>query len=144
MNIFVNNVSDSYSELSYEFLMQCAKGPFAKRPPADWDRIQKECPNIVRKVVVDENANDVLPCTNDYTNATRSNNRKSLIDNEFASPFQNNFDGSKQAHNSMNNNNNNTELKYFFELDYGSTQSCYYSNARPKINMNAFKRIIQF
>lgn len=30
--------------------MECAKGPFAKRPPADWDRIQKECPNIIRKV----------------------------------------------------------------------------------------------
>ncbi|XP_061937946.1 eukaryotic translation initiation factor 4E-binding protein Mextli isoform X4 [Apis cerana] len=25
------------------------EGPYAKRPPADWVRIQKECPNIVRK-----------------------------------------------------------------------------------------------
>ncbi|XP_014204232.1 eukaryotic translation initiation factor 4E-binding protein Mextli isoform X2 [Copidosoma floridanum] len=51
------------TELSYEFLMQCAKGPFAKRPPADWDRIQKEHPNIVRKVqdtrVITNNANDI-------------------------------------------------------------------------------------
>nr|XP_012148055.1 PREDICTED: uncharacterized protein LOC100882061 isoform X5 [Megachile rotundata]XP_012148119.1 PREDICTED: uncharacterized protein LOC100882061 isoform X5 [Megachile rotundata]XP_012148177.1 PREDICTED: uncharacterized protein LOC100882061 isoform X5 [Megachile rotundata]XP_012148248.1 PREDICTED: uncharacterized protein LOC100882061 isoform X5 [Megachile rotundata]XP_012148306.1 PREDICTED: uncharacterized protein LOC100882061 isoform X5 [Megachile rotundata] len=36
-------------ELTYEFLMQCSTGPYAKRPPADWARIQKECPNIVRK-----------------------------------------------------------------------------------------------
>ncbi|XP_020287318.1 eukaryotic translation initiation factor 4E-binding protein Mextli isoform X2 [Pseudomyrmex gracilis] len=35
-------------ELTYEFLLLCASGPYAKRPPADWARIQKECPNIVR------------------------------------------------------------------------------------------------
>ncbi|KAJ8670562.1 hypothetical protein QAD02_001821 [Eretmocerus hayati] len=39
-------------ELSYEFLMQCAKGPFAKRPPVDWEIIQKECPNIIRKAPI--------------------------------------------------------------------------------------------
>ncbi|XP_011496495.1 PREDICTED: uncharacterized protein LOC105361091 [Ceratosolen solmsi marchali] len=43
---------ESSRELSYEFLMQCAKGPFAKRPPPDWERIQKESPNIVRKVPI--------------------------------------------------------------------------------------------
>ncbi|XP_032455373.1 eukaryotic translation initiation factor 4E-binding protein Mextli isoform X11 [Nasonia vitripennis] len=48
--------NDSSRELSYEFLMQCAKGPFAKRPPADWDRIQKECPNIVRKHAASKDA----------------------------------------------------------------------------------------
>ncbi|XP_051156306.1 eukaryotic translation initiation factor 4E-binding protein Mextli isoform X5 [Leptopilina boulardi] len=37
-------------ELSYEFLMMCSEGPYAKRAPADWARIQKECPNIIRKV----------------------------------------------------------------------------------------------
>lgn len=37
-------------ELSYDFLMMCSEGPYAKRAPADWARIQKECPNIVRKV----------------------------------------------------------------------------------------------
>ncbi|XP_063993021.1 eukaryotic translation initiation factor 4E-binding protein Mextli isoform X3 [Diachasmimorpha longicaudata] len=37
-------------ELTYEFLLLCATGPYAKRPPADWDRIQKECPTIIRKV----------------------------------------------------------------------------------------------
>lgn len=37
-------------ELTYEFLLLCAKGPYAKRIPANWGRIQKECPNIVRKV----------------------------------------------------------------------------------------------
>ncbi|XP_077275056.1 eukaryotic translation initiation factor mextil isoform X2 [Temnothorax americanus] len=36
-------------ELTYEFLLLCASGPYAKRPPTDWARIQKECPNIVRK-----------------------------------------------------------------------------------------------
>ncbi|XP_011297955.1 uncharacterized protein mxt isoform X2 [Fopius arisanus] len=36
-------------ELTYEFLLLCATGPYAKRPPADWDRIQKECPTIIRK-----------------------------------------------------------------------------------------------
>lgn len=36
--------------LSYEFLLQCSTGPYAKRVPADWARIQEECPNIVRKV----------------------------------------------------------------------------------------------
>ncbi|XP_003487170.1 eukaryotic translation initiation factor mextil isoform X2 [Bombus vancouverensis nearcticus] len=36
-------------ELTYEFLLLCSTGPYAKRPPADWARIQKECPNIVRK-----------------------------------------------------------------------------------------------
>lgn len=43
-------VTDSTRELSYEILMTCSKGPYAKRPPADWGRIQKECPEIVRKV----------------------------------------------------------------------------------------------
>ncbi|XP_034176294.1 eukaryotic translation initiation factor mextil isoform X4 [Osmia lignaria lignaria] len=36
-------------ELTYEFLLLCSTGPYATRPPADWARIQKECPNIVRK-----------------------------------------------------------------------------------------------
>jgi len=49
-------------ELTYEFLLLCASGPYAKRPPADWARIQKECPNIVRKVpLCDRNAN-LIPC----------------------------------------------------------------------------------
>ncbi|XP_024880580.1 eukaryotic translation initiation factor 4E-binding protein Mextli isoform X2 [Temnothorax curvispinosus] len=39
-------------ELTYEFLLLCASGPYAKRPPADWARIQKECPNIVRKAPI--------------------------------------------------------------------------------------------
>ncbi|XP_011329101.1 eukaryotic translation initiation factor 4E-binding protein Mextli isoform X2 [Ooceraea biroi] len=39
-------------ELTYEFLLLCASGPYAKRPPADWTRIQKECPNIVRKAPI--------------------------------------------------------------------------------------------
>ncbi|CAL1678325.1 unnamed protein product [Lasius platythorax] len=39
-------------ELTYEFLLLCATGPYAKRPPADWARIQKECPNIVRKAPI--------------------------------------------------------------------------------------------
>ncbi|XP_070172449.1 eukaryotic translation initiation factor 4E-binding protein Mextli isoform X4 [Polyergus mexicanus] len=39
-------------ELTYEFLLLCATGPYAKRPPADWARIQKECPNIVRKASI--------------------------------------------------------------------------------------------
>ncbi|XP_034937319.1 eukaryotic translation initiation factor 4E-binding protein Mextli isoform X2 [Chelonus insularis] len=39
-------------EISYELLLLCAKGPYAKRPPANWTRIQKECPNIVRKVPI--------------------------------------------------------------------------------------------
>lgn len=30
--------------------MMCSEGPYAKRAPADWARIQKECPNIIRKV----------------------------------------------------------------------------------------------
>lgn len=30
--------------------MMCSEGPYAKRAPADWARIQQECPNIVRKV----------------------------------------------------------------------------------------------
>ncbi|CAL7935907.1 unnamed protein product [Xylocopa violacea] len=36
-------------ELTYEFLLLCSTGPYAQRPPADWARIRKECPNIVRK-----------------------------------------------------------------------------------------------
>ncbi|KAF3425918.1 hypothetical protein E2986_12697 [Frieseomelitta varia] len=37
------------------------EGPYAKRPPADWARIQKECPNIVRKVhQCDTNANHLM------------------------------------------------------------------------------------
>ncbi|XP_029164639.1 eukaryotic translation initiation factor 4E-binding protein Mextli isoform X3 [Nylanderia fulva] len=39
-------------ELTYEFLLLCATGPYAKRPPTDWARIQKECPNIVRKAPI--------------------------------------------------------------------------------------------
>ncbi|XP_051156303.1 eukaryotic translation initiation factor 4E-binding protein Mextli isoform X2 [Leptopilina boulardi] len=39
-------------ELSYEFLMMCSEGPYAKRAPADWARIQKECPNIIRKAPI--------------------------------------------------------------------------------------------
>ncbi|KAK0180454.1 hypothetical protein PV327_006094 [Microctonus hyperodae] len=39
-------------ELTYEFLLLCAKGPYAKRIPANWGRIQKECPNIVRKSLI--------------------------------------------------------------------------------------------
>ncbi|XP_012230384.1 eukaryotic translation initiation factor 4E-binding protein Mextli isoform X2 [Linepithema humile] len=39
-------------ELTYEFLLLCASGPYAKRPPTDWARIQKECPNIVRKAPI--------------------------------------------------------------------------------------------
>lgn len=48
-------------ELTYEFLLLCSTGPYAKRPPADWARIQKECPNIVRKVhQCDTNANHLM------------------------------------------------------------------------------------
>lgn len=36
--------------MSYELLLLCAKGPYAKRPPANWARIKEECPNIIRKV----------------------------------------------------------------------------------------------
>ncbi|CAB0033788.1 unnamed protein product [Trichogramma brassicae] len=43
---------DLTRELSYEFLMQCAKGPFARHPPADWERIQRECPAICRKAPI--------------------------------------------------------------------------------------------
>ncbi|XP_076670853.1 eukaryotic translation initiation factor mextil isoform X3 [Andrena cerasifolii] len=39
-------------ELTYEFLLLCSTGPYAKRPPVDWARIQKECPNIVRKAPI--------------------------------------------------------------------------------------------
>ncbi|XP_076168737.1 eukaryotic translation initiation factor mextil isoform X3 [Ptiloglossa arizonensis] len=39
-------------ELTYEFLLLCSTGPYAKRPPTDWARIQKECPNIVRKAPI--------------------------------------------------------------------------------------------
>ncbi|XP_053983080.1 eukaryotic translation initiation factor 4E-binding protein Mextli isoform X4 [Hylaeus anthracinus] len=39
-------------ELTYEFLLLCSTGPYAKRPPADWARIQKECPNIIRKAPI--------------------------------------------------------------------------------------------
>ncbi|XP_011699369.1 PREDICTED: uncharacterized protein LOC105456775 isoform X2 [Wasmannia auropunctata] len=39
-------------ELTYELLLLTASGPFAKRPPADWARIQRECPNIVRKAPI--------------------------------------------------------------------------------------------
>ncbi|XP_014599754.1 PREDICTED: uncharacterized protein LOC106784565 isoform X2 [Polistes canadensis] len=39
-------------ELTYEFLLLCSTGPYAKRPPANWARIQKECPNIVRKAPI--------------------------------------------------------------------------------------------
>lgn len=53
-------------ELTYEFLLLCSTGPYAKRPPADWVRIQKECPNIVRKVhQCDTNANHLM-----YNNVT--------------------------------------------------------------------------
>ncbi|XP_014471594.1 PREDICTED: uncharacterized protein LOC106742821 isoform X1 [Dinoponera quadriceps] len=50
-----SNLSDAVPEareLTYEFLLLCATGPYAKRPPADWARIQKECPNIVRKAPI--------------------------------------------------------------------------------------------
>ncbi|XP_016840519.1 eukaryotic translation initiation factor 4E-binding protein Mextli isoform X2 [Nasonia vitripennis] len=129
--------NDSSRELSYEFLMQCAKGPFAKRPPADWDRIQKECPNIVRKVQ-DDNANDVLSCTFN-TNKTHFNNRKSFINNEFASPFQNNFGYFNQQPCNMANNekNNNTEFnpEICDNIVYGK---------RTTINFNAFDKIMHF
>ncbi|XP_076291862.1 eukaryotic translation initiation factor mextil isoform X3 [Lasioglossum baleicum] len=39
-------------ELTYEFLLLCSTGPYAKQPPVDWARIQKECPNIVRKTPI--------------------------------------------------------------------------------------------
>ncbi|XP_015608855.1 eukaryotic translation initiation factor 4E-binding protein Mextli isoform X3 [Cephus cinctus] len=39
-------------ELTYEFLLQCSTGPYAKRAPVDWARIQKECPSIVRKAPI--------------------------------------------------------------------------------------------
>ncbi|XP_033232215.1 eukaryotic translation initiation factor 4E-binding protein Mextli isoform X2 [Belonocnema kinseyi] len=39
-------------ELTYEFLLMCSTGPYAKRAPVDWTRIQKECPNIVRKAPI--------------------------------------------------------------------------------------------
>lgn len=58
-------------ELTYEFLLLCASGPYAKRPPADWARIQKECPNIVRKVpLCDSNANHI-PCNTFCVNLPR-------------------------------------------------------------------------
>lgn len=44
----------------------CSTGPYAKRAPVDWARIQKECPNIVRKVR-DRNDN-YINCGTDDTN----------------------------------------------------------------------------
>lgn len=48
-------------ELSYEFLMQCSKGPYAKQPPQDWERMQREFPAIVKKVDLsfDDNNNNI-------------------------------------------------------------------------------------
>lgn len=117
--------------------MQCAKGPFAKRPPADWDRIQKECPNIVRKVQ-DDNANDVLSCTFD-TNKTHFNDRKSFINDIFASPFQNNFGYFNQQPRDVKNDekNNNNEL---------NPETCdnLVNGKKPTINFNAFDKIMHF
>lgn len=120
--------------------MQCAKGPFAKRPPADWDRIQKECPNIVRKVQ-DDNANDALSCTYSTNNNTHSNDRKSFINNEFASPFQNNFGYfNQQPFNVTNNaNNNNNTFNTFPKINDGII-----NDKRPTINFNAFDKIMHY
>ncbi|XP_015608856.1 eukaryotic translation initiation factor 4E-binding protein Mextli isoform X4 [Cephus cinctus] len=60
-------------ELTYEFLLQCSTGPYAKRAPVDWARIQKECPSIVRKVHLgDSNANHL---TYDTFNGNTNRNR---------------------------------------------------------------------
>ncbi|XP_008555908.1 eukaryotic translation initiation factor 4E-binding protein Mextli isoform X2 [Microplitis demolitor] len=45
----INNRQNDNREMSYELLLLCAKGPYAKRPPANWVRIKEECPNIIRK-----------------------------------------------------------------------------------------------
>ncbi|CAD6242196.1 GSCOCG00009444001-RA-CDS [Cotesia congregata] len=45
----INNRRNENREMSYELLLLCAKGPYAKRPPANWARIKEECPNIIRK-----------------------------------------------------------------------------------------------
>ena len=112
--------------------MQCAKGPFAKRPPVDWDRIQKECPNIVRKV--QDNITNSVFTRKDYD--TNTLNHKIFIDKTAS---QNNVSPYfKEKTNYFNNNN--TELKSFNSMnDSLITTGC--CDSRPKYN---FKKIARF
>lgn len=120
---YVKNVlSDSSRELSYEFLMQCAKGPFAKRPPADWDRIQKDCPSIVRKVqnmAVDDNANTVS--THAHESPTNTTHFRD----------SNNFRKSPIQYQNYNYN------------DYRYGQKTYHSNKNHMGSENSFDEIIE-
>lgn len=52
--------------MSYELLLLCAKGPYAKRPPANWVRIKEECPNIIRKVETRRSTDNSFMRTNFY------------------------------------------------------------------------------
>ena len=46
----ITRFSEGIQQFTTEFLLLISKGPFAKQAPADWARVQKECPAIVRKV----------------------------------------------------------------------------------------------
>lgn len=55
--------------------MQCSKGPYAKRPPADWDRIQTEFPSIIHKVQsFNKNGGEVKIHSDDNANIASCHN----------------------------------------------------------------------
>lgn len=126
--------------------MQCAKGPFAKRPPADWDRIQKECPNIVRKVQavqIDTNANNVFACTNyGNTNIALSKDPNSLFNNvsNAQSPINSNNNHTVQLTSNINWNNNNTYDQFCGE----QAKSVLYNGTNPSVNMDRLAKIMSY
>ena len=142
--------------------MQCAKGPFARRPPTDWDRIQKECPNIVRNKVQSvenisiseppnlndkEESENFIPIeetnmlnNNDYY-AYKYNNRESLkVQNNVYNfvkqqkSFLNNFSFYQDnLKQTFKNSNNNNYI-----IDGCS------SNNRPTMDIYKFHKIMRF
>ncbi|XP_046746976.1 eukaryotic translation initiation factor 4E-binding protein Mextli isoform X1 [Diprion similis] len=85
-------------ELTYEFLLQCSAGPYAKRAPADWARIQKDCPSIVRKVQQQQQQQQQEQRDNNY------DNHYSLSNCSIIAP-----------HSDANNRYNNQNVAYHFD-----------------------------
>lgn len=146
---FVNHVSDSSRELSYEFLMQCAKSPYAKRPPADWDRLQKECPNIVRKVQEQQyghsDANNSV-CTIGDTNKAYFDYSKSTSYSDSTLMNRNHSNNYSYTRNNNNNDNHYTRVESqptseFFKRNF---ESFNVRDSRPSIDLEKIQKVLRF
>lgn len=74
--------------------MQCSKGPYAKQPPQDWERMQREFPTIVKKVDLnfDDNNNNIGTGVKEPSKKVEKLS-KEVVDNVKVKPKRESFEG---------------------------------------------------